>query len=136
MKINKSEKNIKSKQKQVNHKKKIVKKTPPKPKVTENQTIDNGEQSDWAARLPEHILAQLFREATHNEGALPTLLRVRRVCSSWRDAAETRSLWQSMDLTRIKEKHRTEETLKFIIENWFSAGWTDLNLCEYGHSML
>lgn len=96
-----------------------------------NNAEEPDEQSRWGEELPFHILVQIFGDAIRHDGSLPTLLRVGRVCATWREAAMSRSLWQSLDLTRwTKEKSRTEWFLKWFIENRLSAACTDINLGE------
>lgn len=97
----------------------------------DNNNYEPEEQSRWGEELPFHILVQIFGEATRHDGALPMLMRFSRVCSSWREAALSRSLWQSLELARwTKEKSRTEWHLKWFIENRLSSACTDINLCE------
>lgn len=97
-----------------------------------NNNAEPEEQSRWGEELPFHILVQIFGEAIREDGALPTLMRLSRVCSSWREAAMSRSLWQSLELARwTKEKSRTEWQLKWFIENRLSSACTDINLCKW-----
>ncbi|KAL9912980.1 uncharacterized protein LOC119641235 [Glossina fuscipes] len=76
------------------------------------------EQSVWGSRLPEPVLFKIFQMIVDKDGCMPTLLRLGRVCSLWRQVSLSPMLWKTMDLTTwIKEKYRTELKLKWFVEN-------------------
>ena len=75
-------------------------------------------QGDWGCRVPLEVLQVIFAEATRTIGALPTLVRLSRVCRLWRDAAFSPHLWRSVDLgANTKETCRTERTLMWLLEH-------------------
>lgn len=77
------------------------------------------------------IISQIFEILIDREGCLPTLCRLGRVCTLWRNVSLTPSLWKSMDLsTWIKDKYRTELKLKWFVDNRCSE-CTELNVCKY-----
>lgn len=88
------------------------------------------DQSDWGARLPEPALYLIFQEAVRQEGTLPTLVRLGKVCQLWQSVSLASSLWQTLDLSRwTKEKFRTELRLKWLIENRCRS-CVELNVCK------
>ncbi|XP_017472889.1 PREDICTED: uncharacterized protein LOC108363881 isoform X2 [Rhagoletis zephyria] len=89
------------------------------------------EQGDWGARIPQEILYKIFAILIDREGSLPTLCRLGRVCTLWRNVSLTPSLWKSMDLsTWIKDKYRTELKLKWFVDNRCSE-CTELNVANW-----
>ncbi|KAH8372672.1 hypothetical protein KR009_002623 [Drosophila setifemur] len=89
------------------------------------------EQSVWAQKLPEEVLFRIFEHVVDKEGCLPTLFRLGRVCSLWRQVSLRPTLWRTMDLTTwIKEKYRTELKLKWFVDNRCSA-CTELNISNW-----
>ena len=79
---------------------------------------DQEPQGNWGSRVPLEVLQVIFLEATRSIGALPTLVRLSRVCRLWRDAAFSPHLWRSVDLgSYTKEKHRTEKRLLWLLEH-------------------
>lgn len=119
--------------------------------TTETET-EPVEQSAWGQKLPEEVLfrvrgkhnfetcfhsdfgfdftLQIFQHVVDKEGCLPTLCRLGRVCSLWRQVSLRPTLWRTMDLTTwIKEKYRTELKLKWFVDNRCSA-CTELNVCK------
>ncbi|KAM9258933.1 F-box/LRR-repeat protein 6, partial [Morus bassanus] len=57
-----------------------------------------GPQSVWGARLPPEILARIFQAVVEEEGAVPFLCRVARVCRLWRRVAAAPRLWRRVSL--------------------------------------
>ncbi|EDW08326.2 F-box/LRR-repeat protein 6 isoform X1 [Drosophila mojavensis] len=89
------------------------------------------EQSPWGHDLPEDVLFHIFEHVVDKEGCLPTLFRLGRVCSLWRQVSLRPTLWRTMDLTTwIKEKYRTELKLKWFVDNRCSA-CTELNVSNW-----
>ncbi|XP_062136563.1 F-box/LRR-repeat protein 6 [Drosophila sulfurigaster albostrigata] len=89
------------------------------------------EQSAWGLKLPEEVLFRIFQLVVDKEGCLPTLFRLGRVCSLWRQVSLRPTLWRTMDLTTwIKEKYRTELKLKWFVDNRCSA-CTELNVSNW-----
>ncbi|XP_054737432.1 uncharacterized protein LOC129243958 isoform X1 [Anastrepha obliqua] len=89
------------------------------------------EQGDWGARIPPELLFKIFEILIDREGCLPTLCRLARVCTLWRNVSLTPSLWKSMDLsTWIKDKYRTELKLKWFVDNRCSE-CTELNVANW-----
>ncbi|XP_017038825.1 F-box/LRR-repeat protein 6 [Drosophila ficusphila] len=89
------------------------------------------EQSVWAQKLPEEVLYRIFEHAVDTQGCLPTLFRLGRVCSLWRQVSLRPTLWRTMDLTTwVKEKYRTELKLKWFVDNRCSA-CTELNVSNW-----
>lgn len=79
--------------------------------------VEPAEQS-IAAYLPEDVLIKIFHQVVDDEGSLPSLVRLGRVCKSWNRASLCPSLWRNLDLaTWTKERWRTEIKLKWLLEN-------------------
>ncbi|NWZ60499.1 FBXL6 protein, partial [Haliaeetus albicilla] len=55
-------------------------------------------QSAWGSRLPPEILVRIFQAAVEQEGAVPFLCRVARVCRLWCAAAAEPRLWRRVSL--------------------------------------
>ncbi|CAD7077383.1 unnamed protein product [Hermetia illucens] len=92
-----------------------------KHKKTERDYKEPEKQGVWGEALPENVLYKVFQYLVQQEGCLPTLYRVGRVCSLWRNVSLYPSLWTSLDLsTWIKEKYHTEDKLKWFISNRLS----------------
>ncbi|KDR11795.1 F-box/LRR-repeat protein 6 [Zootermopsis nevadensis] len=85
----------------------------------ESEADEFGEQSDWGLRLPRQTLYDIFYMVTQEEGCLPFLIRMCRVCSLWRDVALSPSLWYNIDLASpcVKDKYKTSETVRWLCEN-------------------
>lgn len=103
-------------------------------KKTKNQQSNNNteplEQSAWGLNLPQPILYRIFQLVCAEEGCLPALVRMCRVCSLWRQVAMSPSLWQNIELSRwTKEKYRTEINLKWLIMNRLQS-CQELNICK------
>ncbi|XP_058065963.1 F-box/LRR-repeat protein 6 [Anopheles bellator] len=98
-----------------------------KPRKTNNNTEKRGaeedfkppeDQSVWANRLPEHVLHMIFKNIVQEEGSVPAMIRLSRVCSAWYKVAQSPSLWRTVDLgTWTKDRFKTEPKLKWLIEN-------------------
>lgn len=86
------------------------------------------EQSPWGIMIPEPILLKIFENVVNQEGCLPALVRLGKVCSLWNQVSVTPRLWNSLDFSSwTKEKWRTELNLKWLIENRMQS-CTDLNI--------
>ncbi|XP_069697762.1 F-box/LRR-repeat protein 6 isoform X2 [Periplaneta americana] len=83
---------------------------------------DFGQQSDWGLRLPKEALYQIFWMVIQEEGCLPFLIRMSRVCKLWRDVALTSSLWYNIDLANpyINDRYKNTETVRWLCENRLS----------------
>ncbi|KAL1506211.1 hypothetical protein ABEB36_005612 [Hypothenemus hampei] len=87
--------------------------------VTSTQNDEPLEQSSWgdSCKLPEHILRKIFEEVCLQDGALPTLVRLGKVCRFWKDISLKSSLWKKADLNYVKERNRTDLRLHWLILN-------------------
>ncbi|XP_062542379.1 F-box/LRR-repeat protein 6 [Armigeres subalbatus] len=76
------------------------------------------DQSPWAYQLPEHILCEIFQHVIQDDGCIPSLVRLGKVCSAWHKASLVPSLWRTVDLGNwAKDRFKTELKLKWLIEN-------------------
>ncbi|CAG9772902.1 unnamed protein product [Ceutorhynchus assimilis] len=87
--------------------------------VTSTQNDEPLEQSVWgnASKIPEKVLVKIFDGTVAHDGALPTLVRLCKVCKLWRDISVKPSLWKKADLNYVKEKNRTDLRLHWLILN-------------------
>ncbi|XP_066159229.1 F-box/LRR-repeat protein 6 [Euwallacea fornicatus] len=87
--------------------------------VSSTQSGEPPEQSVWgdALRLPAEILEKIFEETCAQDGALPTLVRLCKVCKFWKDISLRPPLWKKADLNYVKEKNRTDLRLHWLILN-------------------
>lgn len=88
------------------------------------------EQSPWGKFLPTNILYKIFQNVCMQEGCLPVLVRLCKVCKLWRDVAMSPGLWRKIDLNWVRERFRTDIRLHWIILNRLSL-CQDLNLGEW-----
>ncbi|PSN41596.1 hypothetical protein C0J52_17610 [Blattella germanica] len=97
--------------------------------VSDESEEEPGEQTDWGLRLPITALHRIFFLVTQEEGCLPFLVRMTRVCRLWRDVALTPSLWHNIDLSSpwIKDRYKTSETVRWLCENRLT-GVQELNV--------
>ncbi|KAG5678580.1 hypothetical protein PVAND_008242 [Polypedilum vanderplanki] len=86
------------------------------------------EQSGWGKVIPREVLLEIFKMVVKEEGSIPTLCRLMKVCLLWREVALDRNLWRIVDLsTYYNEKDRTEVKLKSFIKN-FLIDCEELNI--------
>lgn len=88
------------------------------------------EQSVWGASIPEHILLQIFEYAISQDGCLPIVVNMGKVCSLWQKVSLETKLWHSLDLSTWT-KDRNELLLKWIIENRLRSNCVELNLGNF-----
>lgn len=105
---------------------------------TENESTDD--MCSWD-RLPVLILHKIFHFCVQEDGAVPFLLRMSRVCRTWNDAAKSPLLWRHVNLDqhamKIKEEKRYK-VLSWLMDNRFSK-LEELNLSHWSrlhHSSL
>ncbi|EEZ97209.2 F-box/LRR-repeat protein 6 isoform X2 [Tribolium castaneum] len=98
--------------------------------VTSTQDQEPQEQSVWGEHVPENVLYKIFQNVCFQDGCLPNLVRLCRVCKLWRNVALTPSLWNKVDLNYVKEPFRTDLQLHWLIYNRLSC-CQDLNLGEW-----
>lgn len=72
---------------------------------------------------------QIFYLVTKEEGCYPTMFKLGKVCSLWRDVSLDKRLWHTLDLNSLKESKKTEEKLKWIITSRM-IGSTDINISK------
>lgn len=101
---------------------------------SQSENVDEPvEQSPWGTAIPEHILHRIFDYALSQDGGLPTIVNVGKVCALWQRVSLSPTLWRSLDLsTWVKD--RNELILKWIIENRLTSHCVDINLGNLEHS--
>ncbi|XP_030645060.1 F-box/LRR-repeat protein 6 [Chanos chanos] len=85
----------------------------------------------WGQGLPLEILVKIFQMAVHQDGAVPFLCRVGRVCRLWNGAASSPTLWHSVSVSYCwiepgkSQLPKTEEKIKNTI-SWLAQN----RLCQ------
>ncbi|XP_041868498.1 F-box/LRR-repeat protein 6 isoform X2 [Melanotaenia boesemani] len=129
-------------------KKKIVR---PKPKL-ENKP-DKGKEEEiqvsirqqeadqrWGQNLPEEVLINIFQMVVDQDGAVPFLCRVGRVCRLWNVAASSPVLWRRVTVGHCwitpdknqlpKTETKVKNTVTWLAQNRFSQ-LRDFSLCHW-----
>ncbi|KAI4891059.1 hypothetical protein NFI96_023920, partial [Prochilodus magdalenae] len=114
------------------------KKQPTKPRVSKvmeelsvsDVTMEGAESSDWGQRLPVEVLVKIFELAVLQDGAVPFLCRVGRVCRLWNSAASSPTLWRSVSIAYCwiepgksqlpGTEQKIRNTINWLAQNRFS----------------
>ncbi|XP_038126673.1 F-box/LRR-repeat protein 6 [Cyprinodon tularosa] len=131
-------------------KRKPVKKKPPvvspdQEKEREKPPVHAAESEDrWGQHLPEEVLVYIFQMVAAEDGAVPFLCRVGRVCRLWNAAASTPILWRKVTVGYCwyqpakklfaKTRDRIKETVAWLTENRFSQ-LRDFTLCHWAKNV-
>ncbi|XP_044027535.1 F-box/LRR-repeat protein 6 [Siniperca chuatsi] len=93
----------------------------------------------WGERLPEEVLINIFQMVVVQDGAVPFLCRVGRVCRLWNAAASSPVLWRKVTVDHCwiasgkKQLPKTEKMIKdtfyWLAQNRFSQ-LRDFSLCH------
>ncbi|CAB1321214.1 unnamed protein product [Coregonus sp. 'balchen'] len=114
----------------------------PKGKATKKPLIKRGELErtlqhhqeegfdSWGQSLPVEVLVNIFKMVVHQDGAVPFLCRVARVCHLWNVAAASPALWRSVSVgycwlepgkTHLpKTELKIRNTVSWLAQNRFS----------------
>ncbi|KAF7647187.1 hypothetical protein LDENG_00176190 [Lucifuga dentata] len=124
---------------------------PAKPKVTNNPVGKEVKNTSlhqpkldtdhrWGQSLPEELLIKIFQMVVIQDGAVPFLCRMGRVCHLWNTAASSPSLWRRVTLGYCwtepgkallpKTEMKIKDTLNWLAENRFSQ-LRDFSLCHW-----
>ncbi|XP_008400658.1 F-box/LRR-repeat protein 6 isoform X2 [Poecilia reticulata] len=132
-------KNQKKKKKTVCPKSRLERKT-----VKEEEEDRLPEEDRWGQLLPEEVLVSIFQMLVVQDGAVPFLCRVSRVCRLWNAAAATLTLWRKVAVNHCwiqpargqteKTSNRIKETFTWLAENRFSQ-LRDFTLCHWATSV-
>ncbi|XP_077362929.1 F-box/LRR-repeat protein 6 [Festucalex cinctus] len=84
----------------------------------------------WGQRLPEEVLVNIFKMVVIQDGAVPFLCRVARVCRLWNSAAAAPVLWRKVSVGHCwiapgnsqlpKTQSRIKDTLDWLAQKRFS----------------
>ncbi|CAH1272219.1 FBXL6 [Branchiostoma lanceolatum] len=129
-----SKKNKKTAKKHVSFKDIPEDKSPVKKKKGKGQK-DSGSSEDgqqWGQQLPVEVIVNILQFAVADQGAVPLLCRVAKVCHFWYEATKHPSLWRHVDLSTgyIKPNARSDKTLQWLAKNRFSQ-LRSLNLSHW-----
>ncbi|XP_042362530.1 F-box/LRR-repeat protein 6 [Plectropomus leopardus] len=94
----------------------------------------------WGQSLPEEVLISIFQMVVDQDGAVPFLCRVGRVCRLWNAAASSPVLWRKVTIGHCwiaagksqlpKTEKRVKETFHWLAQNRFSH-LRDFSLCHW-----
>ncbi|KAM3864473.1 F-box/LRR-repeat protein 6-like [Diretmus argenteus] len=88
----------------------------------------------WGPSLPEEVLVYIFQMVVIQDGAVPFLCRMARVCRLWNAAASAPSLWRRVSLGYEPGKTQLPEmkmdTFHWLVENRFSQ-LRGFSLCHW-----
>lgn len=151
----KKKKVVKNSKGPVRTKKKTTVRPKPKPvmkealfeeKKEETALLVPHEASDnrWGENLPEELLVHIFQKIVVQDGAVPFLCRVARVCRLWQTAASSPVLWRSVTIgfcwiePRRSQLPKTEkkikDTVSWLAENRLTQ-LQDFSLCHWIHNV-
>ncbi|XP_034235255.1 uncharacterized protein LOC117641765 [Thrips palmi] len=88
--------------------------------VVESSDDEGREQSPWGTEsLPKNVLHKIFKYVSHDEGCVPFLVRMQRVCKQWREVAITPDLWHTIELcsTWVRDRAKNHHTFRWLCEN-------------------
>ncbi|XP_041810657.1 F-box/LRR-repeat protein 6 isoform X2 [Chelmon rostratus] len=112
-----------------------------KPKLVNNPVAKEKEDTDlcvpqkatdhrWGQSLPEEVLINIFQMVVVQDGAVPFLCRVGRVCRLWNAAASSPVLWRKVTVgycwiapgkTQLpKTEKKIKDTITWLAQNRFS----------------
>ncbi|KAG1948746.1 F-box/LRR-repeat protein 6 [Pimephales promelas] len=126
-----------------------TKKAPVKvPKVTEGtidtnvdlEAVNSVSLDHWGQSLPMEVLVKIFQFAIHQDGAVPFLCRVGRVCHLWNGAASSPVLWRNVSIgycwiepgkTQLPgTEQKIRNTIDWLAENRLSQ-LREFSLCHW-----
>ncbi|KAF7211455.1 F-box/LRR-repeat protein 6 isoform X3 [Nothobranchius furzeri] len=106
-----------------------------KPSVSQTDVRDR-----WGQTLPEEVLVNIFQMVVVQDGAVPFLCRVGRVCRLWNAAASSPVLWRRVtvghcwvDPGKIRlpnTERKIQDTVTWLAQNRFSQ-LRDFSLCHW-----
>ncbi|KAM3596313.1 uncharacterized protein V6R79_012210 [Siganus canaliculatus] len=131
----------KGKAKVIQNKKKKVARPRAKPQLVQDSVPDGKDDSNvfvpqnaadhrWGQSLPEEVLINIFQMVVIQDGAVPFLCRVGRVCRLWNAAASSPILWRKVSVgycwitpgkTQLpKTEKRIKDTFQWLAQDRFS----------------
>ncbi|XP_049458613.1 F-box/LRR-repeat protein 6 [Epinephelus fuscoguttatus] len=94
----------------------------------------------WGQSLPEEVLVNIFQMVVVQDGAVPFLCRVARVCHLWNAAASSPVLWRKVTVGHCwiapgksqlpKTEKKVKDTFSWLAQNRFSR-LRDFSLCHW-----
>ncbi|XP_076865942.1 F-box/LRR-repeat protein 6 isoform X2 [Brachyhypopomus gauderio] len=102
--------------------------------------LEEQESFDWGQRLPEELLVKIFKLIALQDGAIPFLCRVGRVCRLWNSAASSPALWRNVSIGYCwtepgksqlpGTEQKIRNTVNWLAQNRFSQ-LRDFALCHW-----
>ncbi|XP_056275687.1 F-box/LRR-repeat protein 6-like [Pseudoliparis swirei] len=98
----------------------------------------------WGESLPEEVLISIFQMVVVQDGAVPFLCRVGRVCRLWNAAASSPVLWRKVTVGHCwiapgksqppKTEKKIQDTFNWLAQNRFSQ-LRDFSLCHWSKNV-
>ncbi|KAF5901274.1 F-box/LRR-repeat protein 6, partial [Clarias magur] len=95
---------------------------------------------DWGQRMPVEVLVKIFELVVFQDGAIPFLCRVGRVCRLWNSAASSPALWRSVSIGYCwiepgksqlpGTEQKIKNTIDWLTQNRFSQ-LRNFKLCHW-----
>ncbi|XP_067348806.1 F-box/LRR-repeat protein 6 isoform X2 [Channa argus] len=126
-----------------------------KPKPANNAVVKTEEETTllvpektkdnrWGESLPEEVLIKVFQLVVFQDGAVPFLCRVGRVCRLWNAAASSPVLWRKVTVSHCwsapgkkqlpKIENKIKNTFNWLVQNRFSQ-LRDFSLCHWTNNV-
>lgn len=87
-------------------------------RISGAESKESGPQSPWGRSMPKEILLKIFEHVVASQGALPSMIRIGRVCKLWHSVSCRPELWKNVDLAQYtSEKCKTDYKLVWLLEN-------------------
>lgn len=89
-------------------------------KQASDPSDEGKEQSCWGSDvLPKKVLHKIFKYVSYDEGCVPFLVRMQRVCRHWREVATSPDLWHTIELcsTWVRDRAKNHHTFRWLCEN-------------------
>ncbi|XP_029022369.1 F-box/LRR-repeat protein 6 [Betta splendens] len=100
------------------------------------KTADNR----WGVSVPEEVLSNIFQMVVVQDGAVPFLCRVGRVCRLWNAAASSPVLWRKVTISHCwiapgkkqlpTTQHKIKDTINWLAQSRFSQ-LREFSLCHW-----
>ncbi|XP_029370745.1 F-box/LRR-repeat protein 6 [Echeneis naucrates] len=112
----------------------------PVTKTEEDTALPQKTDYRWGQSLPEEVLINIFQMVVVQDGAVPFLCRVGRVCRLWNAAASSPVLWRKVTVGFCwiapgrsqlpKTQKKIKETINWLAQDRFSQ-LRDFSLCHW-----
>ncbi|MBN3296189.1 FBXL6 protein, partial [Amia calva] len=109
-------------------------------RVVQCSGAGSDDRDRWGQTIPVEILVKIFQLVVHQDGAIPFLCRVSRVCQLWNGASANPVLWRNVTVSYCwiepgkiqlpKMELRIKNTVNWLAQNRFSQ-LREFSLCHW-----